>query len=422
MRKIMNFIKSNFIRSTLMLMSGTVVAQIMAVCISPIMTRLYSEAEIGEYTLILTAASMFGAVICLRYDMSIVPENDEKIVLSLIKLSVYITTIFSLLVGVGYSLYCSFKDNMLMSSISIAVWVFLILFLTGLGNILVAYNNRSRDYKLISSVNIIRELGRDFTTVVFGICKLGTLGLLISQVVSVFLGLNRQAKSLREEAVVWKNIKYRDIMEAARKHKSQPLYSVPGIFVNNFSYSVINIFVSSLFGLKELAYYSMSFRMLGLPLALISTNMSRVYFEKASREYNEKGNFRVSFLMTTLILVIIAIPMVIFLMLFAPKLFGVFFGGDWEIAGLYVRILSPMFGVRLIVSALSPTMIIVNKQKLEFLIQSIFLIFVFAIYIVVKDKTSIFGFLRCISIIFTIIYIVYYFAMFINTKAKREDL
>ena len=103
--------KITFIRSSLTLMSGSVVAQIFAVCFSPVITRLYSEVEIGEYTLVLTAVSMFGSVICLRYDMAIVPENDERNVYSLIKLCTILSFIFSLFVSVGYSIYSEYKGN-----------------------------------------------------------------------------------------------------------------------------------------------------------------------------------------------------------------------------------------------------------------------------------------------------------------------
>ena len=60
MSKIKKIIGNSFFRSIATLMSGTIIAQVISFAISPLMTRLYSEEQIGEYTLLLTAVTMFG--------------------------------------------------------------------------------------------------------------------------------------------------------------------------------------------------------------------------------------------------------------------------------------------------------------------------------------------------------------------------
>ncbi len=411
--------KAGFIKSSITLMSGSIIAQILSVCFSPIMTRLYSEAEIGQYTLVLTAVSMFGAVICLRYDMAIVPEEDESKVFAIIKLSFLLDIILSVLVGFGYSVYCSIKGTIQsLSFAGIVFWTTILLLFTGLGHILLAYNNRNKEYKLMTSVHVIREVGRDVSLSGLGLLHFGTIGLLISQTLSVGLGLTRQSKSLRSKKVHWREIGNQELKEVAIKHKKQPMFSVPASFFNSFSYSVLNIYVSNLYGLQQLAYYSMSFRMLGLPLALISTNMSKVYFERASREYEQTGEFRKTFLMTTGLLGAIAIPMVVILFFLAPFLFGVFFGAPWRASGEYVRILAPMFGIRLVVSALSPTMTIIQKQNWDLYIQILFLLASSATYFLCGGGKGIETFLVLVSVMYSVVYIVYYIYMFLHTRKK----
>lgn len=411
--------KSNFLKASVTLISGSILTQILAVLVSPVMTRIYSEAEIGEYTLILTAVSMFGAVVCGRYDMSIVAEENEKNVFSLIKLSFVLTLIISFLVSIGYTFYYSTLKETTLNWRSSFFWIFLLLFFTGIGNILIAYNNRYQEYKLMTSVQIVREVGRDVTLIFLGILKCGTLGLLISQGISVFLGLNRQAKKLKKNIKEIFGCKLLDIKKVARSHIKQPLYSVPASFANSFSYSALNLFISGLFGIETLAYYSMSFRMLGLPLNLLSVNVSKVFFEKAAREYDEKKNFRKSYLQTSFLLLLIAIPMVVCLMVFAPLLFEIFFGKGWGRAGYYVRYLAPMFGIRLVVSAVSPTMIICKKQNWELVLQSLFIAASVFVYIVCKNKYGIDIFLKLISILYSIIYSIYFIAMFKFSKEPK---
>ena len=113
---------------------------------------------------------------------------------------------------------------------------------------------------------------------------------------------------------------------------------------------------------------------MGLPLALVSGNVSKVFFESASREYDSTGQFYNSLKKSFLFLFAISIPMVIVLMLFAPPVCEFVFGEGWNIAGKYVVILAPMFGFRLIVSAISPALIIAKKQNVEFILQLFFVL------------------------------------------------
>lgn len=420
MSSILSKLKSNkFFKSTLTLMSGSIIAQILAICVSPIMTRLYTEKQIGEYTLILTAVSMFGTIICGRYDLSIVSEENDKKVFALIKLSLIITVALSVVIGAGYTVYYSSLEEATLGAIPAFLWVFVLLLFTGLGYIVAGYNNRHKEYKLLTSVNVIREAARDVSLIGLGFLKFGSTGLLISQTVSVFLGLNRQAKKLKENIKDVFACTFSDMKTVAVEHKKQPLYSVPASFANSFSYSALNTFVTALFGLEMLAYYSMSFRMLGLPLALLSVNVSKVFFEKAAREYDRQKNFRKTFLQTSAILAAVAVPMVVFLMLFAPQLFEIFFGEKWFRAGEFVRYLAPMFGIRLVVSALTPTMTICKKQNWELCIQGLFMLFSIMIYFICKNRFEIETFLMLITILYSAVYIIFYLLMFKFTKEKE---
>lgn len=411
-------IKNKFLLSVMTLLSGSLIAQIISILLSPIMTRIYTEDQIGEYTLLLTVVNMFGSTICGRYDWSIVSEDKNDNVLIIVKLSIIVSFILSLLVSIGYSIYLSITNSIEINIIFIIILIFFLLFFTGIGNILTAYNNRNKEYKLIASVYTIKELGRGITLIIFGLLHWGNIGLTMSYIISTVLGINRQSKSIKKYKNNIVNISISQIIEIAKKHKNQPLFSVPANFINSFSYSVLNIFINQLFGIKIMAYYSMSYRMLGIPLTLISSNVSKAYFEKASRDYNEKKNFRKIYVQTSLILLIIAIPMVIFLMIFAPFLFKIFFGANWEQAGIYVRYLSPMFGIRLIVSALSPTMIICNKQRWELGLQTLFIVSSVTIYFYCNSNGTMEIFLIGISISYFIIYVIYYITMFKLSKGN----
>lgn len=416
MEKIVN---NSFFKSIITLASGTIIAQVLAFIASPLMTRLYTPEEIGMYTLLLTAISMFGGVINGRFDMSIVYEESNTNIYSLIKLSFIISIIFSLFVSFFYSLFYYFNnDNIPIFFIFISI--FCLLSLTGLSNILISYNNRNKEYKLMSKVGILQSVFREFSIVIFGFFNFGAIGLLLAQIIGMVAGVKKQSESLVTHINEVKDVNLKEIKGIFKKHVRQPIFSVPAIFANSFSYSSINIFIGMLFGTTVLGYYSVSYRILGLPLVLISNNVSKVYFEEAAKEFKENNNYKNTFFKTSFLLLMIAIPMVVILILVSPSVFEWFFGDDYRMAGVYVQILAPMFGVRLIVSPLTTGMLISNKQHYELIVQSFFIVASIISFLIAKQydvNTEVY--LMMISYLFILVYIIYFILLFKLAKNNK---
>ena len=100
--------------------------------------------------------------------------------------------------------------------------------------------------------------------------------------------------------------------------------------------------------------------------------------------------------------------MVIIMMTVVPDLCGFFLGEEWEKAGEYICVLAPMFGVRFIVTAVSPALIIVNKQKQEMYLQALFVAFILLAYVATRMlEQDIMFFLICVSVLFSIGYLLY---------------
>jgi O-antigen/teichoic acid export membrane protein len=394
------------------LLTGSLFAMVISIAVSPITTRLYSPGELGSYTLILTIISMVGPVICAKYDVSIVSAENDKESYALVVLSFYVTIILAVIVTICSMVYLSSIKH-LISDISIfSMLIMFLLIITGLINILNSYNNRNKQYNLIASAHVKRNIFQNIGLIVFGLIKMGTIGLLLSQVIGALFGIKSQSKEIKRNISHLKAIKIKNLMHVGKKYKNQPIYSMPAHFANSASYSMLNFFIIALFDLNVLGYYSLAYRILGLPLGLISTNISKVYFQKAFEEKNNLGNYYKSYKQISLLVLSIAIPMVIVLMLFSPVLFKIIFGDNWEIAGVFVRILAPMYGIRLIVSTLVPSLTISGKQRIELLLQLFFLLASLVAFVVCKIFLySIFTFLSLISFLYFLIYLLFYVIM-----------
>lgn len=412
--------QSNYVKSIFTLSAGTLLAQAVGVLIAPIITRLYTAEQLGIYTLVLTIVSIFSPIINGRYDMSIVTANNEKEANAVTVVAITLGIFLTLVVCIGVLVCVLYKPSMFYNMRHVIWWVFPILAVSGLTNVFTSYNNRHRQYKLISSVSVIRAIAQAVGQIVVGILKLGVGGLLLTQFISSCLGVRKQARYAMNNFKQLLSIKRSDKLYILKKYKNQLVYSTPALLLNSLSYSILNYIINELYGVKEVGYYSLSFRMLGLPIALISANVARAFFEKATSERREKGNFYNSYKQTLKILSIVSLPIFTFLIIFSEKLFEIIFGTGWGRAGLFVAILSPMFAIRFIVTALSLSLVIGDKQKYEASIQSVFLVISLTTYIISKKyNMSIEYFLFILSGLF---FANYLFMLLITLKVSKEQV
>lgn len=411
---------NKILTSVITLMSGSLLAQLFTLIVTPFMARLFTPEEIGFNTLLLTYVTMFGPILSLKFEIPIVSEKEIKLTHSLGKLSFFIMFMMSSLISLFYSLYYFYYEGVIKVFIYFVI-MFVMLFTTGLNNLIVSYNNRNAEYGFITKIYVWRNFVKNFLILFLGILNTGRIGLILSNVISQLVAMKKQIASLKTSLTEIVSSDFESVKIVFLKYKKQMYFSAPAAFCNSFSYSSINVFIKSLYGLEQLGYYSMSFLILGMPLSLISSNVSKVYFEEASKEFNQKGEYRSTFKKISLILSVLSIIMTMGMYFIVPYLLSFILGSQWKIAGVFIKILSPMFGIRFIVSSLSFGATISQKQGLDFFIQIFFILSNVLVFIISKQfNIEISNYLLLISILFSIIYIIYYFYLFNISKGKSR--
>lgn len=412
-------LRSSFIKSITILASGSIVAQMINFIFAPVLTRLFSPDEMGLYTYILSILFLFMPIINARFDMSIVTEKHESNVYALIKFSLLLCLFFSTLVSLCFAFYINTFSQSYLIPKYVTLLMFLLLLSGGVINILNSYNNRKKEYKLMSSVYVIRTTSQNVGATLGGLLNLGMPGLLVPYLLGQILGVKKQAGLLLKKRDEIISVSFLEMKKVMKLHYKQPLYSTPAIFANNFSYSSLTFFIGALFGMGVVGLYSISVRVLGLPLSIISGNVSRVFFENASHEYNQTGQFYQSFKKSTIFLVAIAIPMILVMFFLVPPITTVIFGEIWAEAGVYIKLLSVMFGLRFIVSSLTPGLLVAKKQNYELFLQLLFIVSSVSVFFIVKIMSlTIFDFLNLINILFSIIYVIYFITIYRCSKNK----
>ncbi|MCM3709209.1 oligosaccharide flippase family protein [Sporosarcina luteola] len=400
MNKLKGIIKGNrFLSAFSVLVMGSIGAQLISILVAPLTTRLFTPYEFGIYTLITTAVSLFGPILCLKYDMSIITARNRKDTYALIKLCFFLSVFLSIIFGLLYGFFVFFNHDYTFNERAIFIVGTIFLLMTyGSNNVLLAHNNKKALYKLMSIVTITKSLTTNSILLLAGVLKTGVLGMIGSHLFGSLSGIIRQSADVRGHRNKIKRIKWGFIYNLAKKEKNQPIYNATSTLIITSIYSTINLFIGKVYSPFQLGLYSLSYRILGLPFAIISANISRIYFTTANEEFIELGNYRKTFKQTFLFLVSIVIPIMVLIFFLSPVIFSRIFGEEWREAGIYIQYLTPMFGIKLISESLTTGFIISNKQKYELIIQSILLSTqVFIFFIVVSFNIPIYTFLNMIS-------------------------
>lgn len=352
----------------------------MLVLVSPLMTRLYSPEEIGIYTFYLSWVNLLAPIVCTKLEMAIVTESSENKRLAIIKVCLCLNYVLSILATCLLGGYLFFSHSFTLYSLMYLVFFFLTLLFNGFYGIGVSYHNRYQQYEKISKLTVQKSIWQSGLFVVLGMVHFSVIGLMLSQLISLMIVCVGQTKEIREKRKQIQTVTVLEMKQVVKENQKFIRYTTPSVFLNLFSYSSLTFFITDLYGAEVCGFYAMSYRLLGMPLTLISSNVAKVFLEKATKLKENHESCVQLLRKTTKGLLLLAVPMVMVFTVISPPLFSLVFGEGWQMAGKYVQLLAWMFGIRLVVSSLTSMLIVAKKQHVEFSIQALFAIDSIIIY------------------------------------------
>jgi len=362
------FPAGSFRFNILTLASGTMVSQALLILILPLLVRLYTPSDFGEYALYVSIVSIIAAVASMRYDVAIIlPASDEEAV-NLLALAVVIAFGVSLAAGISvWKLNLTFA-NFLGHSEKLR-WFYAVpitIFLTSCCSGIWSWLNREKQYGIISKTKLYNSGIISVLQLIFGLCKAGVTGLIIGYVtgwlVTTLILANEFCKRYFRQI---KAIELAKLKQAFFCYQNFPRFDVPTTFLYTLTNQLPFILLNKFFGDMVAGFYALTHRVLGAPGALIGMAVWQVFRERAKSDFSLYGNCQEIFLKTSKTLFLISLMPFLCLFLFSPQLFSLVFGYGWRSAGFYAQIMSVAFFLGFITVPLSYTLYIRSKQHYE---------------------------------------------------------
>lgn len=351
--------KSEFGRNVLTLMTGTVIAQAIPIILTPILTRVYTPENFGILAIYMTIISIIGIIITGRYELAIVLPRSNKAALDIFSASLYISstiTIASLIL-----VYFFWSDiTELLNQPVLTYWIYsapIIGFIVGLQQILTYWKIRQKNFKSISASKITQSLTSSLSQVLFGLVNFGPRGLIIGYIFGLTLSTIPLLK--KNNITLGKN-KLR-IIRLLKKYIKFPTFNLTNALLDSFRNSSIIFLITLYFGLHHLGLYILAWRMLALPVSLISASIAEPYYQKISTlKANETHTLTLT-IIKKLAIISSAVYLAIFFL--SPTIFELFFGDEWREAGEMASVMTPWVFMSFISSPLAHIYSRYNKQN-----------------------------------------------------------
>ena len=360
--------KSAFSKNVLTLMTGTTIAQAIPIAISPILTRIYTPEDFGIFALYLAIVGFISIVITARYEMAIVlPKSDEEAI-NVLALALLITVS---LVALTTLFILLFKDEILQlfNAQAVGNLVFLVPFSLLFAGLIQTFNywaNRKEYFNTMSSSQIAQSFTIGFTQPIFGYFSISgglILGNILGRVVAAFVLVDKFVKNDKKYI---REINKKSMKTQMKKYKDFPLVNSLHAFSDILRSSGSVMLISTFFGTTILGFYSLSLRVLQVPIGIIGSALGQVLYKKFTTLHNDGENLYPYVKSVLVKLFLIGVPSFGLLFFIAPELFAFVFGEKWRVAGEYSQLLIPYLFMNFLLSPLSSLTIILQKQKQAF--------------------------------------------------------
>lgn len=370
-----NKYKSNFAKSVAMIVGGTVFTQVINTLLTPIISRIYTPEEYGILTVYTALLTMIGFLGALCYDSSIpIADDDEKAVNA-----IFLCVIILLVLTFFLILLLLFFEDIpldLFNGENLVRYKYLIplgFLATGLYTILSKWAFRKQKFDVIATTKYCQSIMGNAIKITLGLLLAGPMGLVLGKILGQSSGIVTLAKLLlKEEKKLLKTVNIKYIVWCAKRYIRFPLYSAPGVFVNNLGSQIPIVFISGMYSAETVGFYGLAKGIAFLPMTIIGQSVQDVFYGEAASvgRSNPARLKEISNMLLRKLILLGSIPMII-LIFFGPFLFSLVFGDNWYEAGVYSRLIVIYVFSFFIFQPISVLFMIFEQQSKSFIIDSV---------------------------------------------------
>lgn len=361
-----DLLKSELLKSATILISGTVLAQLVSVLLQPVLRRFFTPESFGVFSVYLSLVGILTVISSLRYDDAIVLPRKDKDSMNIIALSLLINLSFNILVFLIIILY---GDKILQFLNLPGKFPAGMLYIIPAGSFLLgAYqslNNwliRKGKFYAVSANKLVRRASEGTGQISFAIIGVFN-GLIYSDIIGQLANVATVTVQALKNGFSLRLISKIKIKYLLSKYAEFPKYNLIPALMSTCSYLLPPVFINKFFSPEKAGYFDLSKLLLSLPLAFIASSLSSVLLQKISERYNRRESILKELRPVFITVVLISTGEIILILLFGETIFSYVFGKQWITSGEISKIMVWSFAFNFIISSFSSLFIAMRRIK-----------------------------------------------------------
>lgn len=314
------------VKGFLGIVSGSVIAQLLAIAAIPLLARLYTPDETAQYALLLGVSAVIASFASLRLDLAIPLPGDLSESRRLFWLAIGTSLVVVPVLGIGFALLrvtgvwqpsnVSITDAAL-----VAVFVIILCTFTAASQLAV----RVRAYGTLGRIPVLQMVGTLAAQIGMGLLGLGK-GLFAGGAVGRSLGIVglMRAGGLAPH----QRPDRREARRMLREYWRFPALFAPAGVIQVLGGDIAALMLPALYGLGQAGLYAMALRISAVPGTVLTLSAGQVFLGEFARATERATALRV-FFRWSLALAAMALGVAGALWVLAPVILPWFLGDQW---------------------------------------------------------------------------------------------
>jgi O-antigen/teichoic acid export membrane protein len=370
-------LRSELLRSASILITGTVIAQLISILLQPFLRRFFSPQLFGIYSVYLSLIGIIVVISSLRYDDAIVLPRTDKESANLLGLSLIFSFSFNLLLFLLVLIMGGNIIRFLNLPSSFPVWLLYIIplsaFLYNSYQCLNYWLVRKRKFYSVSVNKLSRRGAEGISQVGFALLK-NTNGLIYSDIFGQIVNVLTVLFQTFKNGLTFSSVSLIKLKYVFKKYKDFPKFNLLPAFMSTCSFMLPPIFINKFFSSESAGFFDLAKLLLSVPLALVATSFSSVLLQRVSEKFNNRESFIAELKPVILIVIAISLIEILAIVFFGEFLFKIIGGDSWIVSGKISKIMVWSFTFNFIVSTFTTIFVSMRRIKTYSLYQLFYFI------------------------------------------------
>lgn len=358
------------------------VGQGLLILSTPILTRLYSPQDFGLFAIFGAFASIFTIVIALRYEIAIPLEHDDRDAAALVSGAILASLGFTLLLCLPILLWGeAFSALAGVPALAPLLWLLPpCLALWGIGNALSFWSVRQGTFRINGLNRIMHHGVQAAGQLGFGAASLGGAGLIFGYALGYLARSAHFLATLHPADIrLFRRPGLARLKRVLRRHWRYPVFSSSSTLLQTSVNMLPPVLIALLYGPGMAGWYALAQRIVALPSRLVGEAASEAFLGEI-RSVDHAGMLRL-FKRTAALFAGLGILGLLPLVVAGPWLFAIVFGEAWRETGVIVQLLAPFYLVRFVVTPISQTLNVLERQDLHLAVSALAMLALLASFV-----------------------------------------